>query len=118
MPIANENQEIMDLVEPSTPLPSWMTEEDFATYGALYEKSGFETALQVPYRYWTPLNLHLRPVVFSIFYLSLQHVINELILCNRILLLLPQVNARNLSSPKLHIFLKTLVVLMEKQIFS
>ncbi|XP_027161091.1 bifunctional epoxide hydrolase 2-like [Coffea eugenioides] len=50
MPIANENQEIMDLVEPSTPLPSWMTEEDFATYGALYEKSGFETALQVPYR--------------------------------------------------------------------
>ncbi|KAM7525111.1 hypothetical protein LguiA_015013 [Lonicera macranthoides] len=50
IPIASENQEIMDLVEPSTPLPSWITEEEFATYGSLYEKSGFQTALQVPYR--------------------------------------------------------------------
>ncbi|XP_057764572.1 uncharacterized protein LOC130985560 isoform X2 [Salvia miltiorrhiza] len=50
IPIANENQEIMDLVEPSTPLPSWFTEDDLATYRALYEKSGFRTALQVPYR--------------------------------------------------------------------
>ncbi|KAJ9566602.1 hypothetical protein OSB04_002568 [Centaurea solstitialis] len=50
LPIANESQEIMDLVEPSTPLPSWFTEEDLATYGALYERSGFQTALQVPYR--------------------------------------------------------------------
>lgn len=50
IPIAPENQEIMDLVEPSTPLPYWFTEEDLATYGALYEKSGFKTALQVPYR--------------------------------------------------------------------
>ncbi|XP_045826305.1 bifunctional epoxide hydrolase 2-like isoform X1 [Trifolium pratense] len=50
LPIANENQEIMDLVEPDTPLPSWFTEEDLSTYGALYEKSGFRTALQVPYR--------------------------------------------------------------------
>ncbi|KAG8385601.1 hypothetical protein BUALT_Bualt03G0062100 [Buddleja alternifolia] len=50
IPIAREGQEIMDLVEPSTPLPSWFTEEDLATYGALYEKSGFQTALQVPYR--------------------------------------------------------------------
>ncbi|KAG8385602.1 hypothetical protein BUALT_Bualt03G0062200 [Buddleja alternifolia] len=50
IPIAREGQEIMDLVEPSTPLPSWFTEEDLATYGALYEKSGFRTALQVPYR--------------------------------------------------------------------
>ncbi|KAM7525110.1 hypothetical protein LguiA_015012 [Lonicera macranthoides] len=50
IPIASENQEIMDLVEPSTPLPSWLTEEEFATYGSLYEKSGFQTALQVPYR--------------------------------------------------------------------
>lgn len=50
MPIANENQEIMDLVEPDTPLPSWFTEEDLSTYGALYDKSGFRTALQVPYR--------------------------------------------------------------------
>ncbi|KAL2347411.1 hypothetical protein Fmac_001411 [Flemingia macrophylla] len=50
IPIANENQEIMDLVEPDTPLPSWFTEEDLATYGALYEKSGFQPALQIPYR--------------------------------------------------------------------
>ncbi|KAJ9168879.1 hypothetical protein P3X46_020361 [Hevea brasiliensis] len=50
IPIAAENQEIMDLVEPSTPLPPWFTEEDLATYGALYEKSGFQTALKVPYR--------------------------------------------------------------------
>ncbi|PWA90590.1 epoxide hydrolase [Artemisia annua] len=50
IPIASENQEIMDLVKPSNPLPSWFTEEDLATYAALYEKSGFRTALQVPYR--------------------------------------------------------------------
>ncbi|KAI4296694.1 hypothetical protein L6164_036634 [Bauhinia variegata] len=50
IPIAQENQEIMDLVEPSTPLPPWFTEEDLAAYGALYEKSGFRTALKVPYR--------------------------------------------------------------------
>ncbi|CAK8577751.1 unnamed protein product [Lathyrus sativus] len=50
LPIANENQEIMDLVESDTPLPTWFTEEDLSTYGALYEKSGFRTALQVPYR--------------------------------------------------------------------
>ncbi|TKY59301.1 Bifunctional epoxide hydrolase 2 [Spatholobus suberectus] len=50
IPIANENQEIMDLVEPDTPLPAWFTEEDLATYGALYEKSGLQTALQIPYR--------------------------------------------------------------------
>lgn len=50
IPIASENQEVMDLVEPSTPLPSWLTEEEFSTYGDLYEKSGFRTALKVPYR--------------------------------------------------------------------
>ncbi|KAJ6769794.1 BIFUNCTIONAL EPOXIDE HYDROLASE 2-LIKE ISOFORM X1 [Salix purpurea] len=50
IPIAAENQEIMDLVDQSIPLPPWFTEEDLATYGALYEKSGFQTALQVPYR--------------------------------------------------------------------
>ncbi|XP_054804191.1 uncharacterized protein LOC129307293 [Prosopis cineraria] len=50
MPIAEKNQEIMDLVNPSTPLPPWFTEEDLAAYGALYEKSGFQTALNVPYR--------------------------------------------------------------------
>ena len=40
------------MVDPSTPLPPWFTEEDLTAYGALYEKSGFRTALQVPYRYW------------------------------------------------------------------
>lgn len=50
IPIAEENQEVMDMVDPSTPLPPWFTEEDLAEYGALYEKSGFQTALQVPYR--------------------------------------------------------------------
>ncbi|CAI9087510.1 OLC1v1021589C1 [Oldenlandia corymbosa var. corymbosa] len=50
IPIAEENQEIMDLVDSSTPLPSWFTEEDLENYGALYEKSGFQTALKVPYR--------------------------------------------------------------------
>nr|GEW52510.1 putative RNA-directed DNA polymerase [Tanacetum cinerariifolium] len=49
IPIASENQEIMDLIKPSNPLPSWFTEEDLVTYAALYEKSGFRTALQVPY---------------------------------------------------------------------
>lgn len=50
VPRAEENQEILDLVEPSTPLPPWLTEEDLAIYGALYDKSGFDTALKVPYR--------------------------------------------------------------------
>lgn len=58
VPVAAENQEIMDLVEPSTPLPPWLGEEDLAAYGDLYEKSGFQTALQVPYRAF-----HTRPVV-------------------------------------------------------
>uniref|UniRef100_A0A803Q6K5 AB hydrolase-1 domain-containing protein n=1 Tax=Cannabis sativa TaxID=3483 RepID=A0A803Q6K5_CANSA len=50
IPIANENQEIMDLFDPSTPLPSWFTEEDLSVYASLYEKSGFRYALQIPYR--------------------------------------------------------------------
>ncbi|KAF6157546.1 hypothetical protein GIB67_004484 [Kingdonia uniflora] len=50
IPIAREDQEIMDLVDPSTPLPYWFSEEDLANYARLYEKSGFRTPLQVPYR--------------------------------------------------------------------
>ncbi|KAL8192490.1 hypothetical protein R6Q57_027675 [Mikania cordata] len=50
IPIAGENQEIMDLVDSSTPLPSWLTEEDISVYGSLYEKSGFLNPLKVPYR--------------------------------------------------------------------
>ncbi|EPS69018.1 epoxide hydrolase, partial [Genlisea aurea] len=47
---ASEDQEIMDLVDPSTPLPSWFTQRDLAHYSSHYLKSGFQTALQVPYR--------------------------------------------------------------------
>ncbi|GLU23037.1 hypothetical protein SLE2022_390710 [Rubroshorea leprosula] len=50
IPIAKENEEIMDLVDPFTALPSWFSDEDLSAYGALYEKSGFQTALKVPYR--------------------------------------------------------------------
>ncbi|KAK1364835.1 Alpha/Beta hydrolase fold containing protein [Heracleum sosnowskyi] len=50
LPIAAENQEIMDMVEPSTPLPPWFTEKDLDIYGSLYERSGFRTALKFPYR--------------------------------------------------------------------
>lgn len=48
--IAKEDQEIMDMVDPSAPLPPWFSDEDLANYAELYEKSGFQTALQVPYR--------------------------------------------------------------------
>ncbi|KAG6383721.1 hypothetical protein SASPL_121308 [Salvia splendens] len=53
IPIAHENQEIMDIVDSSTPLPPWFSEEDLANYGSLYENSGFQTALKVPYRSWS-----------------------------------------------------------------
>ncbi|KAL9685226.1 hypothetical protein QQ045_022674 [Rhodiola kirilowii] len=48
--VANDDQEILDLVEQDTPLFSWFSEEDINAYASLYEKSGFRTALQVPYR--------------------------------------------------------------------
>ncbi|CAL1397931.1 unnamed protein product [Linum trigynum] len=51
VPIASEGQEVLDLVDTSTtPLPAWFTEQDLEIYGSLYQKSGFLTALQVPYR--------------------------------------------------------------------
>ncbi|CAH9059906.1 unnamed protein product [Cuscuta europaea] len=50
IPIANEKEEIMDMVDSSTPLPPWFTEQDLAIYGDLYDKSGFRTALKLPYR--------------------------------------------------------------------
>ncbi|KAG5545361.1 hypothetical protein RHGRI_017736 [Rhododendron griersonianum] len=52
LPVAREDQEIMDMVDPSTPLPPWFSEEDLENYAALYEKSGFRTPLQLPYRAW------------------------------------------------------------------
>ncbi|KAK0590503.1 hypothetical protein LWI29_028041 [Acer saccharum] len=48
--IAADDKEIMDLVDPSTPLPPWFSEEDLSVYAGLYENSGFRTALRVPYR--------------------------------------------------------------------
>ncbi|WVZ01732.1 hypothetical protein V8G54_022538 [Vigna mungo] len=50
VPIAADDQEIMDLFNSSTPLPPWFSEEDLATYASLYQNSGFRYALQVPYR--------------------------------------------------------------------
>ncbi|KAI3456307.1 hypothetical protein Pfo_012970 [Paulownia fortunei] len=47
IPIAHENQEIMDMVDSSTPLPPWFTDEDLATYASLYEKSVEAPALLV-----------------------------------------------------------------------
>ena len=41
--VASDDQEIMDLVDPSTPLPVWFTEEDLKVYSSLYENSGFHT---------------------------------------------------------------------------
>lgn len=50
LPIACEGQEIMDLVDPLTPLPAWLSESDLQVYTALYEKSGFVAPMQTPYR--------------------------------------------------------------------
>ncbi|KAL6641260.1 hypothetical protein ACP70R_019441 [Stipagrostis hirtigluma subsp. patula] len=58
IPIAKGDQEITDLVDLSTPLPEWLTEEDLAVYASLYEKSGFGYPLKMPYR-----NLHKRPTI-------------------------------------------------------
>ncbi|KAL1106019.1 hypothetical protein V6Z11_D04G172600 [Gossypium hirsutum] len=52
LPIAGDDEEIMDLVDSSTPLPPWFTEEDLDVYATLYQNSGFRTALQVSYRCW------------------------------------------------------------------
>ncbi|KAL6643485.1 hypothetical protein ACP70R_018251 [Stipagrostis hirtigluma subsp. patula] len=50
IPIAKEDQEIMDLADLSTPLPKWFTEEDLDVYASLYEKSGFRYPMEMPYR--------------------------------------------------------------------
>jgi len=50
IPIAKEDQEIMDLADLSTPLPEWFTEDDLVVYASLYEKSGFRYPLEMPYR--------------------------------------------------------------------
>ncbi|CAN6355853.1 unnamed protein product [Urochloa humidicola] len=51
VPVAKQGQEIMDLVDDSTtPMPDWLSEDDLSAYTNLYEKSGFITALQIPYR--------------------------------------------------------------------
>ncbi|KAF0930970.1 hypothetical protein E2562_038542 [Oryza meyeriana var. granulata] len=50
IPVAKQGQEIMDLADESTPMPQWFTDEDLSAYANLYEKSGFMTAIQIPYR--------------------------------------------------------------------
>ncbi|KAH7545968.1 uncharacterized protein LOC107424812 [Ziziphus jujuba] len=50
IPIAKKDEEIMDMVDSSTPLPPWFTNEDLATYATLYENSGFDSPMQVPYK--------------------------------------------------------------------
>ncbi|XP_044495615.1 bifunctional epoxide hydrolase 2-like isoform X2 [Mangifera indica] len=49
IPIADQNKEIMDMVDPSSPPPPWLTIEDLANYAILYQKSGFHSPMQVPY---------------------------------------------------------------------
>lgn len=49
VPVAKEGQETMDLADDSTPLPEWFTEEDLDEYASLYEKSGFEYPIRMPY---------------------------------------------------------------------
>ncbi|KAH9324730.1 hypothetical protein KI387_004908, partial [Taxus chinensis] len=48
LPVAEEGKEIMDLYDPTIPLPPWFTEDDLKMYSSLYEKSGFAFPLQVP----------------------------------------------------------------------
>ncbi|CAA6655684.1 unnamed protein product [Spirodela intermedia] len=47
--VAAEDQEIMDLVDASSPLPTWFSEEGLTAYAALYENSGLQNPkVQVP----------------------------------------------------------------------
>ncbi|PON96090.1 Epoxide hydrolase-like [Trema orientale] len=51
IPIAEKDKETMDLVDSdNTPLPPWFTEEDLSFYATLYQKSGFDSPMQVPYK--------------------------------------------------------------------
>eukprot|EP00253_Pinus_taeda_P031009 PITA_31009 len=49
LPVAEDGKEVMDLYDPSRPLPPWFTEDDLLIYSSLYEKSGFVFPMQVPY---------------------------------------------------------------------
>ncbi|EFJ24944.1 hypothetical protein SELMODRAFT_100032 [Selaginella moellendorffii] len=48
--IAGPDEEIMDLVTTSDPIPSWLTEEFIKVQSELYDKSGFECPLRFTYR--------------------------------------------------------------------
>lgn len=50
IPIADKDKEIMDMVDPSSPLPPWLSDEDLELYATSYERSGFDSPMQVPYR--------------------------------------------------------------------
>eukprot|EP00253_Pinus_taeda_P009133 PITA_09133 len=49
LPVAEDGKEVMDLYDPSKPLPPWFNEDDLQMYSSLYEKSGFVFPMQVPY---------------------------------------------------------------------
>ncbi|KAJ4703462.1 Epoxide hydrolase 2 [Melia azedarach] len=50
IPIAEKDKEIMDLVDPSSLPPPWLTEEDLAIYTSSYENSGFDSPMLIPYK--------------------------------------------------------------------
>ncbi|XP_021597782.1 epoxide hydrolase A isoform X4 [Manihot esculenta] len=50
IPIAEKDKEIMDLVNPYTPMPPWLSNDDLTVYETSYEKSGFDSPMQVPYK--------------------------------------------------------------------
>lgn len=51
IPIAEKDKEIMDLVNPYTPMPPWLSNDYLTVYETSYEKSGFDSPMQVPYKY-------------------------------------------------------------------
>ncbi|KAM6550284.1 hypothetical protein CsatB_000092 [Cannabis sativa] len=51
IPIASKDKEIMDLVDlTNTPLPPWLTQDDLEIYTTLYQNSGFDSPMQIPYK--------------------------------------------------------------------
>lgn len=49
VPMATPSQEIMDLADPSEPLPSFLSQDDVNEYVQHYEKSGFSNPVRATY---------------------------------------------------------------------
>lgn len=49
IPVATESQEILDLVHPAEPLPSFLSKEDVEVFVEHYEKSGFSNPVRASY---------------------------------------------------------------------